>query len=67
MNNKEPLYVSKESYQEIIDRISVANSPVGIDAQYTHAIIITYLRNITARLDKMEAALKQKSSLKNNS
>ncbi len=65
MNKPEPLYISKKNYHEIVDRISVANSPVGIDAQYTHAIIITYLRNITARLDKIEAALKQKSSLKN--
>jgi hypothetical protein len=53
----EPLFIPKEDYSEIVDRISVANSPVGIDAQYTHAIIITYLRQIADRLDKLEAKL----------
>jgi hypothetical protein len=55
--NTEPLFVPKEDYSEIVERISVANSPVGIDAQYTHAIIITYLRQISERLDKLEAQL----------
>jgi hypothetical protein len=55
--NAEPLYVPKEEYSDIVDRISVANSPVGIDAQYTHAIIITYLRQISERLEKLEARL----------
>lgn len=53
----EPLFIPKEDYSEIVDRISVENSPVGIDAQYTHAIIITYLRQISDRLDKLEARL----------
>jgi hypothetical protein len=53
----EPLFIPKEDYSEIVERISVANSPVGIDAQYTHAIIITYLRQIADRLDKLEAKL----------
>jgi hypothetical protein len=55
--NAEPLYVPKEEYSDIVERISVANSPVGIDAQYTHAIIITYLRQISERLEKLEAKL----------
>ena len=53
----EPLFIPKEDYREIVDRISVENSPVGIDAQYTHAIIITYLRQIADRLEKLEAQL----------
>ncbi len=53
----EPLFIPKEDYSEIVDRISVENSPVGIDAQYTHAIIITYLRQIADRLEKLEAQL----------
>ena len=63
MNTTEPLYREKKDYQEIVERISVANSPVGIDAQYTHAIIITYLREILSRVKKIETALeaKQKS------
>jgi hypothetical protein len=53
----EPLTTPKSDFDHIIDRISVPNSPVGIDAQYTHAIIIEYLRQITARLEKIEAQL----------
>jgi hypothetical protein len=56
----EPLFIPKEDYSEIVDRISVENSPVGIDAQYTHAIIITYLRQIADRLEKLEAKLASK-------
>ena len=61
MASSEPLHKSKEEYKEIVERISLSNSPVGIDAQYTHAIIITYLRQITERLDKLEAELKRKT------
>ena len=61
MRPAEPLYKSKKEYKEIVKRISLSGSPVGIDAQYTHAIIITYLRQITRRLEKLEAALKKKA------
>lgn len=60
MEKTEALYRSKEEYGEIVNRISLANSPVGIDAQYTHAIIITYLRQINDRLEKLESALRVK-------
>ena len=53
----EPLFVPKEDYSDIVARISLTDSPVGIDAQYTHAIIITYLRQISDRLNKIEAEL----------
>lgn len=53
----DPLDVSKPEFEDIIKRISAANSPVGIDAQYTHAIIITYLQQIAARLDALETKL----------
>jgi len=53
----EPLFTPKEQYDDIVTRISLPDSPVGIDAQYTHAIIITYLRQIAERLDKIEAQL----------
>ncbi len=56
--NTDPLEIPKTDYEDIINRISVANSPVGIDAQYTHAIIITYLQQIAARLEKIEESLK---------
>ncbi len=60
MSTREPLYQSKKTYGSIVKRIGLPNSPVGIDAQYTHAIIITYLRQITKRLEKLEAQLKRK-------
>lgn len=59
MDKADPLQNPKEDYEEIIARISLPDSPVGIDAQYTHAIIITYLKQISARLDKLEKALQQ--------
>ena len=56
--NSEPLSKPKGEYSDIIERISVADSPVGIDAQYTHAIIITYLRQISERLEAVEAQIR---------
>ena len=53
----DPLSTPKENYQEIVDRISLPDSPVGIDAQYTHAIIITSLRQISDRLTSIELQL----------
>jgi hypothetical protein len=53
----DPLSTPKENYQEIVDRISLPDSPVGIDAQYTHAIIITYLQQISDRLTSIELQL----------
>lgn len=49
---------SKADYARIIEHISLPDSPVGIDAQFTHAIIITYLQGIVERLDKIETQLK---------
>jgi len=53
----DPLNTPKEEYSEIVDRISLPDSPVGIDAQYTHAIIITYLQQISDRLKNIESQL----------
>ncbi|HYO26335.1 MAG TPA: hypothetical protein VEQ85_15445 [Lacipirellulaceae bacterium] len=55
--NDDLLAASKADFESIIRRISVADSPVGIDAQYTHALIITYLQRIEARLTQLEARL----------
>ena len=49
MNTFDPLKKSKTDYAEIVEKISLSNSPVGIDAQYTHAIIITYLQQISGK------------------
>jgi len=55
--NTDPMLKTKDEYAAIVEHISVKNSPVGIDAQLTHAIIITYLQQIEARLEKIEARL----------
>lgn len=54
----DPLSRSKEQYEAIIAKINSPNSAVGIDAQYTHAVIITYLQQISRRLDALEEKLK---------
>ncbi len=50
----DPMQQSKDELAAIVDHISVANSPVGIDAQLTHAIIITYLQQILSRIELLE-------------
>ena len=49
---------TKDEYAEIIGHINHPDSPVGIDAQFTHAIIIAFLQQITSRLDGIESQLK---------
>lgn len=53
----DPLSVPKSDYDKLIEQISLPDSPVGIDAQYTHAIIIEYLRRISERLENIETRL----------
>ena len=52
--NADPLAQPREDFAEILERICVPDSPVGIDAQLTHAIIIDYLRQISDRLERLE-------------
>lgn len=53
----DPMSLSKDDLSSVVQHISLPDSPVGIDAQYTHAIIITYLQQIAARLERVEAQL----------
>ena len=55
MMQEDPLDMPKDALENIMEQISLADSPVGIDAKYTHAIIITYLQQISERLDKLES------------
>ena len=55
--NDDPLNRTEDDFAEILSRISLADSPVGIDAKLTHAIIIAYLRQISARLEGIESRL----------
>lgn len=59
MSSDAPLDKSIEELQDVIDRIGSAKSPVGIDAKLTHAIIIDYLRQISARVEAIERHLDQ--------
>ena len=43
MKLNDPFKKEKSEYSETINKISMANSAVGIDAQLTHAISIDYL------------------------
>lgn len=58
----DPLSKDKADFKRTIDKISAANSSVGIDAQLTHAIIIDYLQQINRRLERMEQSLSIKDS-----
>ncbi len=53
----DPMSIPKDDYAETIDHISLPESPVGIDAQFTHAIIIEYLQLISDRLKNIESQL----------
>ncbi|MCA9229978.1 MAG: hypothetical protein KDA57_04950 [Planctomycetales bacterium] len=46
----------KAELQAIIDRIASADSPVGMDAVYVHALILDHLQNLDARLKRLELA-----------
>ena len=52
----------KTELQSIIDQISSADSPVGMDAVYVHAMILDYLQNINERLERLEAAIELRDS-----
>ena len=54
MIQQDPLTMTKLALTPIAEQISFPDSPVGIDASYTHAVIITYLQQIYKRLDKIE-------------
>ena len=56
----DPLTKPKDAFNDVIAQISLPDSPVGIDAKYTHAVIIDYLRQISARLDALEASLQDR-------
>jgi hypothetical protein len=45
---------SKAELNEYMDCIRDANSPVGMDALYVHAVILEKLEQIEKRLDRLE-------------
>ena len=58
----DPMLKTKDDLADIIDHINSPDSPVGIDAQFTHAIIIAYLQQISGRLADIESQLKEMQS-----
>ena len=54
MEHQDPIELPKEALATIAQKISLPDSPVGIDASYTHALIITYLQQIDKRLERLE-------------
>lgn len=50
---------SKAELQTIIDRIASADSPVGMDAVYVHALILDYLQRLSERVDQLEETVEQ--------
>ena len=44
----------KQELGELIQKISDADSPVGMDALYVHALILDKLQQIEARLQRLE-------------
>ena len=60
MSDIDPLQKPKDEFNSLIQQLSSPDSPVGIDAKYTHAVIIDYLRQISARLDAIESSIKER-------
>ncbi len=58
----DPMSKTKDDYADLIGHISLPESPVGIDAQFTHAIIIAFLKQISNRLDDIESQLRAMQS-----
>ena len=52
----------KTELQAIIDQIASADSPVGMDAVYVHALILDKLESIENRLEALEDAFKDSAN-----
>lgn len=49
----------KAELQDVIDQIASADSPVGMDAVYVHALILDKLEKLEKRLAVLEEAVKK--------
>ena len=52
----------KDELQALIAKIASADSPVGMDAVYVHALILDMLARIEARLDALEETVGKAAS-----
>ena len=64
--NSDTMSKTKDDYADLIGHISLPESPVGIDAQFTHAIIIAFLKQISNRLDDIESQMRAMQSSDGN-
>ena len=53
---------AKEDLQDLINQIRSAESPVGMDAVYVHALILDRLSSLDQRLQHIETLLQSDSS-----
>ena len=49
-----PAMKPKEELQPIIEKIASADSPVGMDAVYVHALILDHLQTMNERIEHLE-------------
>lgn len=57
---------NREELKAMCDRITSADSPVGMDAVYVHALILDKLEQIERRLERLERlAAKHDDSVSN--
>ena len=49
----------KSELKSVMDQIASADSPVGMDAVYVHALILDKLEKMEQRLAVLEAAVKK--------
>ena len=57
---------SKSELSPIIEQILDANSPVGMDAVYVHALILEKLAKIEERLSRLEQHILDQSNQRAN-
>ena len=49
----------KGELQSIIDKIALAESPVGMDAVYVHALILDHLQSLGERVERLEKQIEK--------
>ncbi len=49
-----PAMKPKEELQPLIEKIASADSPVGMDAVYVHALILDHLQTMNERIEQLE-------------
>ncbi len=52
---------TKGELQPIIEKIAAADSPVGMDAVYVHALILDHLQTLNERIEQLEKQVEKLS------